>query len=138
MRTFGGIAIVATIACGIWACGGNGSGSGPSGTTSTAPSAAGAVTVSIVGINGAESFFPNPSTLPAGQAIIWHNADAVTHRVVLNDGSVDTGNLAPGASSQPMTLRDGGGRDYHCSIHPEMIGSVNQTTSAAAPSSTSY
>lgn len=137
MRTFGAMAIVMTVAGGTWACSGNGYGSGPSGSTSAAPSASGAVIVNVVGINGAQSFSPNPSTLPAGQAIIWHNADAITHRVVLNDGSVDTGNLAPGASSQPMTLR-AGGSDYHCSIHPEMIGSINQATSQATPAPTTY
>jgi plastocyanin len=97
------------------------------------------VTVNIVGINGDQSFSPNPATLPMGQTIIWHNADAITHRVVLNDGSVNTGSLAPGASSPPMTLRVGDSQ-YHCSIHPEMIGSINQTTSPTgpAPSTTPY
>jgi hypothetical protein len=80
------------------------------------------VTINVVAINGAQSFSPNPATLPAGQRIIWHNVDNTTHRVVLNDGSVDTGNLAPGASSQPMAIRAAGGA-YHCAIHPEMVGS---------------
>jgi plastocyanin len=139
MRRLARMAIVTTVVCGTWACTGSGSGSGPSGTTATAPNAAGAVTVNIVGINGDQSFSPNPATLPMGQTIIWHNADAITHRVVVNDGSADTGNLAPGASSQPMTLRVGGSQ-YHCSIHPAMIGSINQTTSPAgsAPPPSSY
>jgi len=59
---------------------------------------------------------------------MWHNVDNVTHRVVLNDRSVDTGDLAPGASSQPMAIAAAGGQ-YHCSIHPVMVGSVNQCTS---------
>jgi plastocyanin len=87
------------------------------------------VTVNIVGINGALSFSPNPATLPSGQMIVWHNVDAVTHHVVLNDGSLDTGNLDPGTYSQPMALGVAGG-PYHCSIHPVMIGSVNQSTVA--------
>ena len=57
----------------------------------------------MVAINGAQSFSPNPATLPAGQMIVWHNVDNVTHRVLLNDGSVDTGDLLPGASSRPKT-----------------------------------
>ena len=135
MRTFGGIVIVAIAACATWACSGSGYNSTPSAPTGTP--AAGAMTVNVVGINGALSFSPNPTTLPAGQMIVWHNIDSTTHRVVLNDGSLDTGNLAPGASSQPMTL-GGSGNQYHCSIHPEMIGSINQTTSATAPAPTSY
>jgi len=99
----------------------------------------GVVTINVVAINGAQSFSPNPATLPAGQMVVWHNVDGVTHRVVLNDRSVDTGDLTPGASSQPMRIAAGGG-PYHCSIHPEMVGSINQDTSAASPppSSPSY
>jgi plastocyanin len=111
-------------------------GSSPSTTSSSpVPSPAGIVTVNVVAIHGAQSFSPNPATLPAGQEIVWHNIDSVTHRVVLNDATIDTGNLAPGASSAPMTIGTAGGA-YHCSIHPEMIGSINQdksTPSTTAP-----
>ena len=48
--------------------------------------------------------------------------DTVTHHVVLNDGTLDTGNIAPGAFSGPMTLMAVG--RYHCSIHPSMVGSL--------------
>jgi len=97
----------------------------------------GVVTINVVAINGAQSFSPNPATLPAAQMVVWHNVDNTAHRVVLNDGSVDTGNLAPGASSQPMALGAAGG-PYHCSIHPEMVGSINQDTSTSPPPSSSY
>jgi plastocyanin len=83
----------------------------------------GALTINIVRDNGAQSFSPNPATLPAGQMVVWHNVDTITHRVVLNSGSLDTGNLAPGASSQPMSINTGGG-PYHCSIHPSMVGTI--------------
>ena len=53
---------------------------------------------------------------------LWHNIDRETHRVVLNDGQLDTGNIAAGAFSQPMTLGPPG--PYHCSIHPEMVGTI--------------
>ena len=137
MRIFGGIAIVTMVSCGSWACSGSSYNSTPSSPTSTAASAGGIVTVSVVAVNGAQSFSPNPTTLPAGQMIVWHNVDSITHRVVLNDGTLDTGNLAPGASSRPMTL-SGSGSQYHCSIHPEMVGSINQTTSQPAPAPTPY
>src|SRR5574342_67567 len=79
-----------------------------------APSS-GAVPINIVGVNGAQSFSPDPATLPAGQTVVWHNVDSIVHRVVLNSGSLDTGNLAPGASSQPMSINTGSA-PYHCSI----------------------
>ena len=83
----------------------------------------GIVTIDVVRQNGAQSFTPNPATLPAGQMVVWHNVDGTTHRVVLNSGALDTGDLAPGASSRPMSLNTGGG-PYHCSIHPSMVGTI--------------
>ena len=110
-------------------CGGSGYSTGQSAgpANPTPPSASGVVTVDVVAVNGAQSFSPNPATLPSGQRIVWHNVDTITHRVVLNDGTLDTGNLAPGASSAPMAIA-GAGAPYHCSIHPEMVGSINQAT----------
>ena len=131
MRTFIAASAIVATSLVIWGCGssgyGNSSGSGNPMAPTTAP---GVVTINVVAINGAQSFSPNPATLPAGQTVVWHNVDSTTHRVVLNDGSIDTGDLAPGASSRPMTIAAGGGQ-YHCSIHPVMVGSVNQDTANA-------
>jgi plastocyanin len=138
MRAFLAVAAVVTLGIGAWGCSGNGNGAGPSvnSASPTAPNgsnnASDIVTVNVVAINGAQSFSPNPATLTPGQRIVWHNIDSITHRVVLNDGSMDTGDLAPGASSQPKTI-GAQGAPYHCSIHPEMIGSINQDTSSTAP-----
>ena len=81
-----------------------------------------AVTISIVGVAGAMSFSPNPATLPAGRTVVWHNVDTITHRVVLDNGQLDTGNIAPGGYSAPTTL--GAPLGYHCSIHPVMVGTL--------------
>jgi plastocyanin len=113
-------AAVAAIGLGVVACGSSGSLSGtPSGPTAVPPNA---ITINVVGINGAQSFSPNPATISADQTVVWHNVDRVTHRVVLNDGELDTGDIAPGASSAAMLLIAPGA--YHCSIHPPMIGSI--------------
>jgi plastocyanin len=118
-------ASLAALTLGAGACSGGGYGNAsPSGPSNTPPPA-GAITINVVGINGTRSFSPNPATVPAGQIVVWHNIDTTTHRVVLNDGELDTGNIAPGGFSQPMTLVAPG--PYHCSIHPEMVGTlVNQ------------
>jgi plastocyanin len=100
--------------------------------TPTPPS--GTVTINVVGINGAQSFSPNPATLPAGQMVVWHNVDSITHRVVLNDGSLDSGNLNPGASSLPMTINvPAAGDPYHCSIHPVMVGTLVPASTVSSP-----
>jgi plastocyanin len=132
MRDLVMVGAVVTVGLGMWGCGGSYS-SGYSGSPNspTPPSVPGVVMVNVVAINGAQSFTPNPVTLPAGQMVVWHNVDKITHRVVLNDGSLDTGNLAPGSSSDPMAIPAAAG--YHCAIHPVMVGSINQGTSSSQP-----
>ena len=133
MRTFV-TASVLTLGLGTWGCSSGGGYSSGSTNTPAAPTpmtSNGVVTINVVAINGAQSFSPNPATLPAGQTVVWHNIDSITHRVVLNDGSFDTGNLNPGASSQPMTINlPSGGDPYHCSIHPSMVGTLVAPPSA--------
>jgi plastocyanin len=107
----------------VWGCGGSGNSTNGGNTSNpAAPSPPNAVTINVVAINGAQSFSPEPATVPAGQMVVWHNVDNTTHRVVLNDGELDTGNLQPGAFSAPMSLVAPG--PYHCSIHPVMVGTI--------------
>src|SRR5260221_11195959 len=139
MRAFVTTMVVVMLGLGVWGCGGNSYTSGNSGNpiapTSTT---SGVVTINVVAVNGAQSFSPNPASLPVGQMVVWRNVDSITHHVVLNDRSVDTGDLQPGASSQPMAIAAAGGQ-YHCSIHPVMVGSLNQdTTNEPAPCQGAY
>lgn len=114
-------ATLAMVSCG----GGGGYGGTPTTPTSTGgggTTTTTTVTITILGERGALSFNPNPATVPAGQMVIWKNADTIVHRVVI--GVVDTGDIAPGASSAPLPLGDVS-KSYHCSIHPGMVGSLN-------------
>ena len=140
MRTFITAGAVVALGLSVWGCNGSGYGNQNNANPTTptgAQSTSDVVTVNVVGIKGALSFSPNPATLPAGQMIVWHNVDTITHHVVFDDRSVDTGDLAPGAFSQPQTIPADRG-PYHCSIHPVMVGSVNQDTPAPPPSSGGY
>lgn len=119
MRSWLAAAGLAAIVLGVSACSGYGNASPMTPNNSPSPPAD-AITINIVGMNGAQSFSPNPSTVPAGKRVVWHNLDSITHRVVFDDGEVDTGNIAPGAFSAPTGLVAPG--PYHCSIHPSMIG----------------
>jgi len=121
MRRFCLAAVMTAATLGVAACGDTAGTLATSPSTTTAPPA-GAITIDVVGINGVRSFSPNPATVPPGHVVIWHNADSVTHRVVLDDGRVDTGNIPPGAFSPPMPVEGSG--PYHCAIHPPMIGSI--------------
>lgn len=117
-------ATTAALTLALSACGGY---TTPTNPTSEPTVAADAVMIDIIGIAGDQSFSPNPAIIPAGRTVVWHNADRTTHRVVLNDGQIDTGNIAPGGFSAPMTLTASG---YHCSIHPEMVGRVETATTS--------
>src|SRR5262249_4384863 len=130
MRTVSTIGAVVALGLGVWGCSGSSYGSnGNSGNPNTpTASTPGVVTVNVVAINGAQSFSPNPAPLPAGTMIVWHNVTNAPPGVVLNEGSLDTGNLDPGASSHPMVI-PASSAQYHCAIHPVMIGSINQDTS---------
>jgi hypothetical protein len=66
--------------------------------------------------------FPNPSNIPSGQLVVWHHVDSITHRVVLNDGELDTGNMSVwGFRAMPLVAP----RPLHCTIHPEMVGTLS-------------
>ncbi|HTH02202.1 MAG TPA: hypothetical protein VL882_18135 [Vicinamibacterales bacterium] len=114
-------------------CGGCGGGSGSYGgsSTPTTPSTGGgtsnAITISISGNKGNQSFSPNPAMCATGQTVVWKNDDTIAHRIVIQDLGIDTGNIAPGASSQPVSLANVS-KNYRCSLHPSMIGSLNQAT----------
>ena len=121
-------------------CGGGGGGGGGGTPTSPNPSPGGGnnvVTITITGVRGAQSFSPNPGTCAAGQMVVWRNADVVTHRVRLDDLSVDTGDIAPGASSAPMAL-GAVSKPYHCPIHPNMVGSLNSAETPPPPPCSGY
>jgi plastocyanin len=119
MRSSFGIIALSTLAL-TAGCGG---GTHNDSTPAPAPVSTDALTINIVGERGSQSFSPNPADA-GGMRVIFHNTDNIVHRVVLNDGTIDTGNIAPNGNSAVFTM-PGSGTNYHCSIHPDMIGAVN-------------
>lgn len=125
--------VVGSIVVGLatWTCGGSG-GSGNSPTAPAPAPASTATTIDIMGDRGAQSFTPNPAAVGQGTTFTWRNRDNVVHHIVLNDGSLDTGDIAPGASSSALRLGTDGA-NYHCTIHPGMIGSISRSSGAPPP-----
>lgn len=122
----GTLALLAALAAAT--CGGGGGGS----ATPTAPSGGGGgggqsttVTVTITGQGGRLAFSPNPATVTAGQLVMFKNNDAVVHHIVLDDGTVQTADIPPGATSAAVAMGTSGSPTYHCTIHPGMIGGFN-------------
>jgi len=117
-----------------WGCSGGGSSNTPATSPTSNPAPSGATTVNITGQNGAQSFNPNPVPITQGSLVMWHNMDTTVHHIVMNDGSFDSGDIMPGATSSMMKLNSAGG-NYHCTIHPTtMFGSVNVATDPPMPS----
>lgn len=85
------------------------------------------VVITITGMNGGMSFSPNPASVQVGQTVAWHNGDSITHTATQNGGGFNTGNIASGATSAPITMGSVGALGYHCSIHPSMTGTLNVT-----------
>jgi plastocyanin len=130
----GAIAVALTAS----ACGGGGYDGGGNPTTPTPPTTPPAsTTIAIAGDRGAQSFSPNPGSAAQGQSIAWRNNDNQIHRIVANDGSFDTGNIAPGATSNPLTLGTNG-TNYHCSLHTGMVGAINASSGAPPPCTGPY
>jgi plastocyanin len=135
-RLLTGAAVAVALAA--WACGGTSSPSNPTPTPGGGGGGAAAEVISIVGSAGSQAFTPNPANdAPAGTTVAWTNNDSVTHRIVMNDGSLDTGNIAPGQTSAAMTMITNGG-NYHCAIHPTMVGALKASTGAPPPCSGAY
>jgi plastocyanin len=94
-----------------------------SGTTTPASKAD--VTITIVAMDGVNSFSPNPANVAVGQTVAWHNAQGTTHTATQDGGGFDTGNIANGATSTPIPISTAGDLAYHCSIHPTMVGTLH-------------
>jgi plastocyanin len=112
------------------ACGG---GDSPTPTNPSGnPPNGSALTINIVGDRGNQSFSPNPAQDDSSNMVSWRNSDNQVHRIVANDGSFDTGNISAGASSAAVRI-SGDGTNYHCSLHPGMVGTIRSTGGTAPP-----
>ena len=94
--------------------------------------------VSGAASKGSAAFDPNPKTASLGSAssvsVRWVNTyfsgssyndsgtSAVTHHIVADDGSFDTGSLGGNATSTKTLTA--GTYSYHCVIHPTMVGTI--------------
>ncbi len=98
----------------------------------TAASAPAGPAVSIIDFG----YRPASLTVRQGTAVIWTNDGGVAHTVTANDGSFDSGPVAPGEAfgnvfGQPGTYA------YHCTIHPDrMKGAIVVTAVAITPAPT--
>ena len=117
----------------VVSCGGGGSPAGPSNPPAGGGGSSTTITVTITGQGGRLAFFPNPATVAAGQLVVFKNNDTVAHRVTLDDMTVQTPEIAPGATSAPVAMGVTGSKTYHCTIHPGMVGGFNGAEAELPP-----
>jgi plastocyanin len=70
-----------------------------------------------------EGYEPTDLTVKAGQVVKWKNEGAEAHTVTAEDGSFDSGSMAPGAEYQ-FTFSKPGTFSYKCTPHPWAKGTV--------------
>jgi plastocyanin len=93
-----------------------------------------------VNIKVGDNFFtPSTATIHEGDTVVWTNSGAMAHTVSGDDGSFDSGNLAPGQSFS-QTFAVNGTVGYHCSLHGSagagMFGTLSVQAAAAATATT--
>ena len=72
------------------------------------------------------AFQPASVSVPRGSLVGWKNFGAVSHTSTSDDGRWDSGTLAPGEIFG-RRFRTAGTFPYHCSIHPQMAGTITVT-----------
>jgi plastocyanin len=98
----------------------------PSPSPVTSPTPSSGMTVSIV--RGAATltttaYSPNPLSIPVGTTLTWTNNDTTAHTTTADAGLWSSGVLQPGAQFS-FTFSSPGTFPYHCSIHPNMVGTI--------------
>src|SRR5438105_13829476 len=87
-----------------------------------------ATTVKVIPDSQAQGAYqPNPVTVQAGQSVTWTWEDQGNqHSVSADDGSFESC-LQNAGFTFTTTFTKAGTYPYHCSIHPQMKGSVTVT-----------
>ncbi len=82
------------------------------------------------------AFEPATLEVSAGATVSWTNTGQVVHTVTADNGAFNSGEMSPGATVTG-TFNTPGTYTYHCSIHPDMTGTLIVTAAeAAAPAAT--
>ncbi len=103
----------------LFACSKSGGGYGGGGNNNGGDSSGTGNGVSIASM----AFSSSALTVTSGTTVKWTNNDAITHTVTADDGTFDSGNIAPGGTYS-HTFSGVGTYAYHCSIHPSMKGKI--------------
>ena len=123
------LAVVSAILMVAIACGGSSSPSpaSPSSTPSLtpppdAPSAAVGIPVGAQSL-GNKAYTPDELTVEVGTTVTWTNTDSMSHTSTSDATEWNSGIVAPGGRFS-FAFQTAGTFQYHCAIHPGMVGTV--------------
>jgi len=71
----------------------------------------------------ANYFEPTDALVEPGTTLLWINRGQEPYTVTADDGQFDSGVLNPGDTFL-ITVEGSGKLTYHCTLHPEMMGSI--------------
>lgn len=75
--------------------------------------------------SGSGSFLPTSLSITHGGTVTFTNNSGVTHNVVFDSQSPPGGDIGSISSgSQDRTFPTAGNFAFHCTIHPEMVGTI--------------
>ena len=69
------------------------------------------------------TFNPEEKNITAGDTIVWVNQDSVYHSIFSDTNMFASDSIAPGGNYS-HTFEVSGTFDYHCSLHPNMKGTI--------------
>ena len=90
--------------------------SGGDSSTSTPAVPANAVDITM-------EFSPSTLNVSVGDTVTWTNKHTMTHSATADNGTFDSGNLAPG-ETYSFTFDTAGTYTYKCNIHSSMTGTI--------------
>jgi len=90
---------------------------GPSGPSSTVSIPNGASFLTTT------AFSPDVDDIAVGTTVTWTNSDTTTHTSTSDQPGWNSGSVAPGRQFS-FTFQNAGTFSYHCTIHPNMIGTI--------------
>ena len=99
------------------ACGNSSPAPAPSGPATTVSIPQGASALTVTG------YSPNPVNVTVGTTVRWANSDSVAHTSTADGGAWNSGSVNGGGTFD-FKFQSAGTFNYHCTIHPNMVGTV--------------
>jgi plastocyanin len=84
----------------------------------------------IYTIDIVEMAFPENTGVKQGDTVVWANRMNMVHTITADDGQFDSGVIGQDQAFSQV-FETVGTIDYHCEIHPNMVGRISVSVSGA-------